>query len=584
MIKILNKIIFTLVLYSSFNFGQVSTSKIDSINSIGFDKIVANLRQSLNIFSENLQNARKINYKKGEGIALSKLALIHYMLGQYDKSTEFYIQSINFFSQYNMKLELADAYGEFGYQLKRRDIQKANDYMRKAIEIGFEIENNEGILSKLFDNYAVLKEMENRLDSALYYSSKALELKFKENDTIGIPFSLNKIAGIYANQKKFKEAFDYLALSDFYRNKEQGNYGKAENMALRADFYKYQGKNDSALYYYKLTLNLADSLNYNYLISYALENLSNIYLAKGDYKNAFEHYLKFTNYKDSLDNLEKNSRIAQLEIAYETEQKDKLIAQSELEIQQRNLWLVLALISIILIVSFSIFLYKNQQQKREIAIRDIELQNEIKRAQLERKLFDEKLRISRELHDNIGSQLTFIISSIDNITYANKANPNLTNLSALKEFSRSALFDLRNTIWAMKEEKGDFEKLYLKVNDFVQRLDSSLLGINIFIQNNLASNYDLSSIQMLNLFRIIQEALQNSVKHSSAKNIQIIFSEIEGKPSVIVKDDGKGFDISKESSGNGLENMKRRSELSNSDLQIKSDENGTSVIISILSN
>lgn len=582
MFKKFIKIIFILVLYSSITFGQISTLTIDSVNSIGFEKIVANLRQSLNIFSENLQNARKINYKKGEGIALANLGLVNYLLGEYDKSTEFYIKAIDIFSQNNMQLELADAYGELGYQLKRRDLKKANDYMRKAIEIGKNAINNQGIMSKLYDNYAVLKEMENSLDSSLYYSKKALEIKIKNNDSVGIPFSLNKIATTYANQKKFKEAVDYLNLSDIYRNKEESNFGKAENLALRSDFFYYQGKIDSALHYYKKTLNLSQSLNYNYLISYSLENISNLYLLKNDYKNAFEYYKKFRVYKDSLDNLEKNSRIAQLEIAFETEQKDKLIAQSELEIQQRNLWLVLALISIILIVSFSIFLYKNQQQKREIAIRDIELQNEIKRAQLERKLFDEKLRISRELHDNIGSQLTFIISSIDNITYANKANPNLTNLSALKEFSRSALFDLRNTIWAMKEEKGDFEKLYLKVNDFVQRLDASLFGINISVQNNLASNYELSSIQMLNLFRIIQEALQNSVKHSSAENIQIIFSETEDKPSIVVKDDGKGFDISKESSGNGLENMKRRSELSNANLQIKSDKNGTSVIISIL--
>lgn len=582
MFKKFIKIIFILVLYSSITFGQISTLTIDSVNSIGFEKIVANLRQSLNIFSENLQNARKINYKKGEGIALANLGLVNYLLGEYDKSTEFYIKAIDIFSQNNMQLELADAYGELGYQLKRRDLKKANDYMRKAIEIGKNAMNNQGIMSKLYDNYAVLKEMENSLDSSLYYSKKALEIKIKNNDSVGIPFSLNKIATTYANQKKFKEAVDYLNLSDIYRNKEEGNFGKAENLALRSDFFYYQGKIDSALHYYKKTLNLSQSLNYNYLISYSLENISNLYLLKNDYKNAFEYYKRFRVYKDSLDNLEKNSRIAQLEIAFETEQKDKLLAQSELQIQQRNLWLFLSLISIILIISFSIFVYKNQQQKREIAIRDIELQNEIKRAQLERKLFDEKLRISRELHDNIGSQLTFIISSIDNITYANKADPNLTNLSALKEFSRSALFDLRNTIWAMKEEKGDFEKLYLKVNDFVQRLDASLFGINISVQNNLASNYELSSIQMLNLFRIIQEALQNSVKHSSAENIQIIFSETEDKPSIVVKDDGKGFDISKESSGNGLENMKRRSELSNANLQIKSDKNGTSVIISIL--
>lgn len=578
------KILFFLLLYTWVTFGQISTSQIDSINSMDFDKIVANLRQSLNTFTQNLENARKINYIRGEGIALSKLALVHYLLGNYDKSTEFHIQSINFFTQHNMKLELADAYGEFGYQLKRRDMQKANEYMIKAIDLGIKIENNETLLSKLFDNYAVLKEMENKLDSALYYATKALEIKFKNNDTIGIPFSLNKIAGIHALKKDFNQAFRYLSTSDFYRKKEQGFFGIAENLSLRADFFKAQNKIDSALYYYIQTNELAKSLNYNYLIAYSLQNISELYENKNDSRNALKFFKDYILFRDSLDNLEKNSRIAQLEIAYETEQKDKLIAQSELEIQQRNLWLVIAIVSIILIIVVSVLLYNNQRQKREIAIRDIELKNEIKRAQLERKLFDEKLRISRELHDNIGSQLTFIISSIDNIKYNQQLNQDSGYLSKLGEFSRSALFDLRNTIWAMKEENGNFEKLYLKVNDFIQKLEGTLFGISISIQNILSNNYSLSSVQMLNLFRIIQEALQNSVKHSSAKNIKIIFQEIEGKPSIVVKDDGKGFDISKQSDGSGLENMRKRSELSKASLSIKSDEHGTEITISITPN
>lgn len=584
MLNIYPKTLTLLVLYTFISYGQISTAQIDSINSMDFDKIVANLRQSLNTFTQNLENARKINYVRGEGIALSKLALVHYLLGNYDKSTEFHIQSITFFSQHNMKLELADAYGEFGYQLKRRDMQKANQYMIKAIDLGLKIENNETLLSKLFDNYAVLKEMENKLDSALYYATKALEIKFKNNDTIGIPFSLNKIAGIYALKKDFNQAFRYLSISDFYRKKEQGFFGIAENLSLRADFFKAQNKIDSALYYYIQTNELAKSLNYNYLIAYSLQNISDLYANMNDFKNAFKFYKEYILFRDSLDNLEKNSRIAQLEIAYETEQKDKLIAQSELEIQQRNLWLIISIISLILIIVISVFLYNYQRQKRELAIRDIELKNELKRAQLEKKLLDEKLRISRELHDNIGSQLTFIISSIDNIRYNKQLNQDSGYLSKLGEFSRSALFDLRNTIWAMKEENGNFEKLYLKVNDFVQKLEGTLFGISISIQNILSNNYSLSSVQMLNLFRIIQEALQNSVKHSSAKNIKIIFQEIEGQPSIVVKDDGKGFDVSKQSDGSGLENMKKRSELSKANFQIKSDENGTEITLNIIPN
>ncbi len=75
------KIILLIIIFAFCTFAQISTSEIDSINSLSFDKMVANLRQSLNTYTLNLENARKINYKRGEGIALSKLAILHYLLG-----------------------------------------------------------------------------------------------------------------------------------------------------------------------------------------------------------------------------------------------------------------------------------------------------------------------------------------------------------------------------------------------------------------------------------------------------------------------------------------------------------------------
>jgi signal transduction histidine kinase len=581
MFKKISGISFIILFPTIITFGQITTEKIDSINSISFEEIVSNLKLYLNIFSDNLKNAKKINYKKGEGMALSKLALTQYMLGQYDKSTEFHIKSFGVFSENNMMFELADSYGEFGYQLKRRDLKKANFYMLKALGICEKLENNQGLLSKLFDNYAVIKEYENKLDSAKYFTKKALAIKYKLNDSVGIPFSLNKLAGLYAKEKNFRKAFEYLDISDFYRKKQNHLFGLVENLTLRADFFRYQNKIDSSLYYYKITLRIADSLNYNYLSSYSLENISQLYLQINNYQNAYHYYKKFIQYRDSLDNLEKNSRILQLEIAYEAEQKDKIIAENNLEIQQRNSWLLMALIIILIISVFSFLLYKFQKQKRERAIREIELQNEIKNNKLEKNLIDEKLRISRELHDNIGSQLTFIISSIDNLTYQNKTNQISRPLNNLKEFSRTALFDLRNTIWALKEENGNFEKLYYKVNDLIQRLNNADMGINISLLMEMTNYWPLTSFQMLNLFRIIQEAIQNSVKHSSAKNIYVVFKNIDEKPTIIIKDDGKGFDISKNFETSGLENMKLRSQQSNHKFIINSDKNGTEIQVSL---
>ena len=182
--------------------GQDLKSKVDSINTIPYQFIVSNTRQSIKIFSENLNLAREIKYLEGEAKTLSNLGLAYYIRGDYDKSTENYLSAIGIYENKKDYKMLADTYGEYGYQLKRRDMPKAVNYMRKAISIAEREKLDLRIMDKLYDNYGVLKEMQNDLDSAMYFYNKALRIKEEFVEPIAIPYSLNKIAGIKLIQKK----------------------------------------------------------------------------------------------------------------------------------------------------------------------------------------------------------------------------------------------------------------------------------------------------------------------------------------------------------------------------------------------
>ena len=543
--------------------------------------IVSDLDKSAKIFSDNLDWARKIIYPKGEGVALSNLALVSYLKGNYDKSTQYHIEALKIFSDNNMYKELSDEYGEFGYQLKRRDLKKAVVYMQMAIKTSDEHSVPKVFKSKLYDNYGVLKEMQNDADSAIYFYNKALEIKKTSKDSIGIPYSLNKIAVLKATQGKYAEAFKFLALSDGYRSKESGNFGRMENLAYRADFLKMEKKVDEAITAYEKALQLADEIKYRYMILYCYENLTELYKQKKHFDKALKYHEKFTTYKDSINNSETNAKVAQLEIAYETEQKDKLLTQNQYEIKSKTQQLTFTLITLVLLVIIIIAVYKYQQQKRKKTIKELEFKNQLQSSDLEKKMVEEKLNISRELHDNIGSQLTFLISSLDNITYSEKTNVLNPRLETLKNFSKDALFDLRSTIWAMKQEDGDIEKLILKINETIQRINSSVGNTLIVVENNIKDNKFLSSTQMLNLFRIVQEALQNSIKYSSAKEVKIIFNEIKNGFELKITDNGTGFIIENEINGNGLSNMKTRCELAGGNFNIKSDNNGTTILFEL---
>ncbi|MEJ5261858.1 MAG: histidine kinase, partial [Ignavibacterium sp.] len=201
----------------------------------------------------------------------------------------------------------------------------------------------------------------------------------------------------------------------------------------------------------------------------------------------------------------------------------------------------------------------------------------IKNAEMEKRLSDEKLRISRELHDNIGSQLTFIISSLDNVLYKESISDSKNSINAIREFGRNALSDLRNTIWAMKQQHGTFDGLYLKVNELVSRLNESLNDLKIEITNEVRSDFLLTSTQMLNLYRVIQEAIQNAIKHSGASFIKINFISNDSQLGFIITDNGKGFNLNENNFGNGIINMKKRCSDIGGELLIESDNSGTKI-------
>ncbi len=578
------KILLIIICFSALLIAQNAKAVIDSVNSISYEKMVSDLDASTKLFSENLGRARAVSYPKGEAISLSNLALVQYLKGNYDKSTQYHIEAIKIFSDNNLYQELSNEYGEFGYQIKRRDLKKAIAYMQIAIQTADEHSVPRKYIGKLYDNYGVLKEMQKDADSAIYFYKKALDIKKTNRDTIGIPYSLNKIAVVKAAQGKFNEAFNYLNLSDTYRNKESGNFGRMENLSFRADFLKMQNRFDDAIIYYEKAIKLAEEIKYSYMILYCYQNLSDLYKKKNQFEKALFYHEKYTTYKDGINSSETDAKVAQLEIAYETEQKNKLLAQNQYEIKNKTQQLTFLLITLILLIAFVIGVYKYQQQRRRRIVKEIEFKNQIQNAQLEKKMFNEKLNISRELHDNIGSQLTFLISSLDNITYSDKSNVLVPKLEMLKDFSRAALFDLRNTIWAMKQEDGDIDKLVLKINELIRKVNSSVGNIFIEAENNIKRNKFLSSAQMLNLFRIIQEALQNSIKYSSAKEIKIIFNETEKGFELKIIDNGNGFDTGNEKIGNGLLNMKARCELAGGKFDIKSDSSGTTIICEMNSN
>ncbi len=554
-----------------------SLKEIDAINNTHtYDYIVTNLRSSISSLTDNLHKARQENYVYGEATTLSKLGLAYYFAGKYDLAAECYIKAFELFDQLHNYNELSAAYGEFGYQLKRQDLQKAIRYMQLAIGIAESFNLSDELRCKLYDNYGVLKEMNNEYDSAFVFYSRALRMKEQRNDIYGIPYSLNKIAGLLALQKNYTAAYQYLRRSDEYRRKENTDYGRSENLSLWADIFFMQHKYDSAAIFYQRALELAQANGYAYLQQYCYEKMAKTYQLKNDFRNALFYYQKYVAQKESIDNKVTREKIAELEIAYETAQKDIIIARKEAEIQWRTNWLLIAIVAVIILSALVVLIYYYQKNKRKREKEEMELRNRLREAELTNTIAAEKLRISRELHDNIGARITLFINYLDTLhELKHKIEREVYEL--LRNYGKETLNELRTTIWAIKIESGTLKDLIYRIRNLGQNMMVSEPSLQINISSSVDETLHLSSLHMLNLYRIIQEACQNIIKHSGATKAEISFSRNYESLLLRICDNGKGFNVETVAEGNGIANMKARCEEINGIFNIMSSSSGTTI-------
>ena len=572
------------VIYQGFSQDK---NQIDTINEIVIHESIISSDSLIKLFSANIKEAKKISYKKGMADGYLKLSITQYYQGKYKENLKSTLEAIRLYEELNNIPKIANAYAELGYQMKRRNMDKAVFYMQKGKSLA---EKNEldSELKNIYNNYGVLKEMKQELDSALFYYQKGLQIKEKQKDSLGIPYSLSNIGGAYLLMNNYNNAIEYLNLSMKYRLQLKDSIGLAENYTNLAEVY-FEKKD------YKKSLNISKKKKIRFLIQFNYHFKSKIYKELNDTDSALFYFEKFYTHKDSITNLEVQEKLTKYTVEFETEKKEKeilkqraLLAEKELEVKQKN-YIIFGSLGLALILGLIGYLFFNQQKLKN---RQLQKENELKTAlakiETQNKLQEQRLRISRDLHDNIGAQLTFIISSIDNLKYGftDLSDKLSTKLSGISSFTTQTIYELRDTIWAMNKNNISFEDLQSRITNFIEKakITSDKTKFSFLISPEVDQNKVFTSVQGMNMYRIIQEAVNNSIKYANASKVEVLFTYKEGLHFEI-KDDGIGFNINEIDLGNGLNNMKKRAKDLKGTIQMKSENNrGTSVKISIPEN
>lgn len=194
------------------------------------------------------------------------------------------------------------------------------------------------------------------------------------------------------------------------------------------------------------------------------------------------------------------------------------------------------------------------------------LRAEVRRLELVRRVADERARISRDLHDHVGAQLSSVLAGVE-IARLARSRPDITPLrdplDAVEQDARETMRQLRETIWALHDES-------VTVGDFAARVEADLRGRvqgrdrpAVRVECRSDPTRVLGPAAALHLFRIVREAATNSLKHADATHLTVeIEDDAEGRLCVCVRDDGAFAGASGDgalgASGFGLRSMRDR--------------------------
>lgn len=563
-----------------------------------------------------MEESRKLDYRRGEADALGLLGLLAYYKSDLDSATYYHLESVKIWEELKDTLELGKAYIDLGNtaadkgnlklaieryltaqpyleavkdtkQLanlyanigsiyhEKRDYDKTLEYYFKALENSQKMQPNG--LASVYNNISLVYKDLGRYDDALDFSFKSLELKQGINYERGIAASYSAIASIFAKKGDMEQAAEYYDMAIALYLKIDDKLGLGMALGGLGDVQLKLGNLGEAKNLYLEALPLAEAGELFTLQRDIYLSLADMYAQQGDYKLAYEARTKYEKAKDSIVSFETNERIAELMTEFETEQKEQEILLGQVEIarqQEVNRWQMVAFGGVLLFVLVLGGLMLRSFRLKQKA----EIQEAIAKEQKGRfkAVIDaqeqERKRIAQDLHDGLGQLLSTARLNVSALEDGiDTLDPEVEKIWAnALELIDESVQEVRNVSHNMMPSALIRLGLVSALREQVNKINQAgKIKVTLDISGMEAR---LDEAVEITLYRVVQEVLNNAIKHSKANEIVVRIARSKGNLEVSIKDDGQGLDLQliKQSRGIGWKNIYSRVELINGVIDMNS--------------
>jgi signal transduction histidine kinase len=605
--------------------GQKDTVLAKSYNELTWQYRTVDQEKAIEYGNKAIELGKKTNFDKAIAQAYNDLGIIYYDKQDFINAIAAYKKAFEIRRRLNDQKGIAALYNKIGivYQ-KEAKFDSALLYAQKALDIYEQLKDKIGISYSL-NNIGIVNQNVGNLDEALKYQQQSILIKEEIHDKLGLAGSYVNAGNIYLLKKDIGKAKEYFEkaesmtrqignpeyLSNSLNNlaslyQKTGDYAKAlplanESFDIRTKLKDTKGQvsclvnmgsiltsnkqYDLAESKYLLGLKLADTLASCLSEKAKLyDGLSGLYELTGDYKKAVEMARLNVKFNDSIYTDNMNKRFSEMETKYQTSKKDKLILEQQFELTKKQYWIYgsIGVGLLMLLLGYSYYRrYKLNQEKK--------LQQEVMKQQdLSTKAVivaeeNERKRIAADLHDGVGQILSAAkmnLSAFENEIPFKNENQKISFEKIINLVDESCK-EIRSVSHQMMPNALLKSGLASAIKEFIDKIDNRILKINLHTEG---LNERLDSNVETVLYRVIQECVNNVIKHSGANSLDISLIKDADGISATIEDNGKGFNTKDKEKfeGIGLKNIRSRTEFLKGTVDFDSSPgNGTLVAIHV---
>jgi len=462
-------------------------------------------------------------------------------------------------------------------------MEKALKYHRQALQLRIE----EGIINELpisYNNIGVCYLHLNKIDSAILVLQQGIQIAIQHKDHVHLGKLYQPLANCYVLKKRYNDALNlYLE-----RLKVPGNVLSTRDFLISYEgitgcYIQLKDYDNAVIYVEKALKIMAENPELEEMAQGVYTYRANLYYIANQPEKGLEYNLISQRLIEKIYSKETAQKFSEMEVKYKTEKKEQENKLLKEETKREQLALLFTAIGILALLIIIVLIIRARKQREKT----LRLEAQLRETQVIETANKEKERISRDLHDNVGAQLSFLISNLEWIAQHPETSTDKdvfsNRLNTLSESGRNAILTLRETIWAVSHQELTMEDFADRFKQYVLKMTEFNQELKITFKETINNNIPLSPVNALNTFRICQEAFHNALKHSQCTHIIIDFKAEESNLKFTIIDDGIGFDPNREKDEHyGLANMKSRAAEMNGKLTIESSLNkGTTLILKV---